>query len=110
MDGSSDRIGRRSKIIAYVAVWLVALFATDPSLGLWALAWMFPLGLFALIPPSWQELGGRFGWWAASRFYVDPRRFLFPRPRKSRDLFWFAILVLLLVGNVAGCRSMNHPH
>jgi hypothetical protein len=37
------------KIISYVAAWLLALFAANPNGGLWALAWMFPLGLAARI-------------------------------------------------------------
>lgn len=36
------------KIVSYIAAWLVGLFATNPDGGLWALAWMFPLGLAAL--------------------------------------------------------------
>jgi len=35
----------RNKIIAYVAIWILALALTEP--GLWPLAWMFPLGLVA---------------------------------------------------------------
>jgi apolipoprotein N-acyltransferase len=35
------------KIIAYVAIWILALLLTAP--GLWPLAWMFPLGLVAVI-------------------------------------------------------------
>src|SRR5438270_9032235 len=35
------------KIIAYVAIWIHALLLTAP--GLWPLAWMFPLGLIAVI-------------------------------------------------------------
>jgi len=38
--------------------WLVALFATNPDGGLWALAWMFPLGLAAFINPHWANSGG----------------------------------------------------
>jgi hypothetical protein len=42
----SNSIRPRYKIIAYIVAWLVALFATNPSGGLWALAWMF---LWALL-------------------------------------------------------------
>src|SRR6202043_1855017 len=35
------------KIGAYVGAWIVGLFATNPDGGLWALAYMFPLGLAA---------------------------------------------------------------
>jgi uncharacterized membrane protein len=37
----------RHKIIAYVVAWAIALLLTAP--GLWALAWMFPLGLVAVV-------------------------------------------------------------
>jgi uncharacterized membrane protein len=49
----ADEFGKKSqvrllyKIIAYVAIWIVALLLTAP--GLWPLAWMFPLGLVAVI-------------------------------------------------------------
>jgi len=52
------------RIIVYVAIWIVALLLTAPSL--WPLAWMFPLGLLGLI--------------------------------------------ILLLGNVGGCREMLHTH
>jgi len=42
----------RYKIIAYVAAWIIALLLTAP--GLWALAWMFPLGLVAVINRHWR--------------------------------------------------------
>ena len=40
------------KIAAYVLSWVVALVATDPTLGLWSFIWMFPIGLFAFFFPS----------------------------------------------------------
>ncbi|HEY2125202.1 MAG TPA: hypothetical protein VGG94_07035, partial [Chthoniobacterales bacterium] len=40
------------KLLAYIGAWLVALFATDPSLRLWALVYMFPLGLFTFFCPE----------------------------------------------------------
>ena len=44
MNNETPRVStRRNKIMAYVVLWPAALFATDPSLGLWSLAWMFPL-------------------------------------------------------------------
>jgi hypothetical protein len=38
--------------------WVAALFATNSNGGLWALAWMFPLGLAAFIDPHWGNSGG----------------------------------------------------
>jgi uncharacterized protein (DUF58 family) len=54
----SKSVRPRYKIICYIAAWLVALFATNPDGGLWALAWMFPLGLAALINTRWGNSGG----------------------------------------------------
>jgi hypothetical protein len=54
----SNSIRPRYKIIAYIVAWLVALFATNPNGGLWALVWMFPLGLAAFINPRWANSGG----------------------------------------------------
>jgi putative effector of murein hydrolase LrgA (UPF0299 family) len=108
-DASPDRPTWRLKTIAYVGVWLVALFATNPSGSLWALAWMFPLGLFALIPPAWQEAGRV--WLAAGFALYLIHAFFYFRAREKRSAYlWFVILVLALLGNVAGCRSMNNPH
>jgi uncharacterized membrane protein len=45
------------KIIAYVAAWIVALLLT--TLGMWPLAYMFPLGLAAVIN---RDLANDAGW------------------------------------------------
>ncbi|HXY60192.1 MAG TPA: hypothetical protein VEH26_01165 [Chthoniobacterales bacterium] len=44
------------KIIVYVAVWIAALLFTAP--GLWALAYMFPLGLIAVFDRHLANDGG----------------------------------------------------
>src|SRR6266478_945726 len=64
------------KIIGYVAIWIVALLLTAP--GLWALAWMFPLGLVAVIDRHTANDGG---WGLLIACYAvlsRPRLFLFP--------------------------------
>ncbi len=101
----------RSRVIAYVLAWAAALFATDPTLQLWPLAYMFPLGLaaFFMAPehrdsPGWLVLG------LVVAGYVVHAIYYF-RARTGRNvLILFGILVLALVCNVSGCRGMNHPH
>ena len=44
------------RVIAYVAIWIVALLLTAP--GFWPLAWMFPLGLLAVINRHAANDGG----------------------------------------------------
>jgi hypothetical protein len=46
------------KIAAYIAAWIGALVATDPTFGLWPLIYMFPLGLFAFFFPEQRQEGG----------------------------------------------------
>jgi hypothetical protein len=48
------------KIAAYVAAWIGALVATDPTFGLVPLIYMFPLGLFAFFFPEHRQDGGWF--------------------------------------------------
>ena len=54
--GKGNPVRLLYKIIAYVAIWIVALALTAP--GLWALAWMFPLGLVAVIDRHTANAGG----------------------------------------------------
>ena len=98
------------KIIAYIGTWLAALFATDPTLGLWSLAWMFPLGLFAFFFPEHRQEGG----WAAIigivAVYVAHAFFYFRACTTRSGLILAGVLVALLICNVAGCRDMIHAH
>jgi hypothetical protein len=100
----------RYKIIGYCVTWVLALVATDPTLGLWALAWMFPLGLarVVLLPGTGDSGWTVFG--ACVGIYIV-HAVLFFRSRNMRwTILWFAVLVILLLGNVAGCRGMIHAH
>ena len=99
------------KIAAYVAAWLGALFATDPTLKLWPLAYMFPLGLVEFfIPPGYRDAPAWFVMGSVVGLYVVHGIFYFRAKNKPRALILFLILVGLLVCNVSGCRGMNHPH
>ena len=80
------------KIIAYVAIWIVALLLTAP--GLWALAWMFPLGLLAVIDRHMANAGG----WAVligcyAVYLVHGFSISVPRQRRERSFstaFWWS--------------------
>jgi hypothetical protein len=98
----------RYKILGYIVAWAIALIATDPTFGLWSLAWMFPLGLLRFIAPRLVSGGG---WTILSACFVVylVHAIFFFRARHLRSvLLWFALLLLLLVTNVAGCRDMIH--
>lgn len=100
----------RFKLPAYLAAWAIALIATDPTFGLWSLAWMFPLGLPRLIAPRFISNGGWTVLSALFAIYVIHAIFFFRARSLRSTLLWFALLVLLLVVNVAGCRDMIHAH
>jgi len=93
----------RYKIISYIAAWLVALFVTDPNGGLWALAWMFPFGVAAFINPHRGNSGGWGVFGACVGIYLVHAYFYF---RSRATLFLFAVLAILLICNVSGCRAM----
>jgi hypothetical protein len=98
----------RYKIIAYVAAWIVALLLTAPSM--WPLAYMFPLGLVAVIN---RHLANDGGWGVFIGCYVVylAHGFFYFRSRTTlRMVILYGVLVILLAGNVAGCHEMIHPH
>jgi hypothetical protein len=106
-DSSAVRTGIRLsyKIIGYILVWLVALFATDPSLKTWALVWMFPLGLVAFFN---LQLGNDGGWWViggVTFIYLVHAIFYFRSNTTRAAILWFSVLIVLLVCNVSGCRA-----
>jgi hypothetical protein len=106
----SNSIGPRYKIIAYIVAWLVALFATNPNGGLWALAWMFPLGLAAFINPHWVNSGGWGVLGACIGIYLVHAYFYFRSRNLRSTLFLFGVIIVLLICNVSGCRAMIHTH
>jgi hypothetical protein len=100
----------RFKILGYVVAWALALIATDPTFGLWSLAWMFPLGLPRLIAPRIVSDGGWTLLCACFGIYLLHAFFFFRARNLSSTLLWFALLIVLLIINVAGCRDMIHGH
>ncbi len=98
------------KIICYVVAWLVALFATNPDGRLWALAWMFPLGLAAFINRHWANSGGWGVFGACIGIYLVHAYFYFRSQKFGWTLFLFGVLTVLLICNVSGCRAMINTH
>ena len=96
------------KIVAYAAIWIIALVATAP--GLWPLAWMFPLGVVAVIDRHTANTGG----WAVLigcyAIYLVHGFVYFRSKTTTRTVVLYGVLVVLLIGNVAGCRDMVHSH
>lgn len=112
-DANAGEAGNRPvrliyKIVAYVAIWILALLLTAP--GLWPLAWMFPLGLLAVIDRHAANAGG----WAVLigcyAVYLVHGIFYFRSKTTTRTLILYGVLVVLLIGNVAGCRDMMKSH
>lgn len=100
----------RYKLLAYLLAWFLALLATDPSAGLWALAYMFPLGLAAFVNLHASNDGG-WGVFALCIAIYLLHGFFYFRSRTSRStLLWLAALVILLVCNISGCRAMINGH
>jgi hypothetical protein len=98
----------RYKVIAYVGAWILALLATNPDGGLRALAWMFPLGLFAFVHLRGAQAGGWGVFLVCIGVYLVHAYFYF-RSRSTRStVLLFAFLVILLICNVSGCRNMIH--
>ena len=98
-------VSLRARIILYAATWAAALFAID--LRLWALAYLFPAGLFAFLPPGqsdekWAIPLLCLGW---AIYIVHAVSFFRARRRKTIWIL-YAVLLLLFVCNVGGCHQM----
>lgn len=98
-------VSLRTRIILYASGWAAALLAID--LRLWSLVYMFPMGLFAFIPPGsadgkWGVPLLVFGW----IIYVGHAVFYFRAQRRKTIWILYAMLLLLLVCNAGGCHQM----
>src|SRR5947208_14948899 len=82
------------KIIGYVAIWIVALLLTAP--GLWALVWMFPLGLVAVIDRHTANDGGWGVLIACYAVYLLHGVFYFPSKTTTRTVILTGAPVFLL--------------
>ncbi len=103
----AKRIPLKYKITAYVAAWLVALFATNPNGKYWPLVYMFPMGLAAFA----NQHSGGWGLLATCvGIYLAQAYFSFRSRRVWSTLLLFGILFVLLICNVSGCRAMLNTH
>ena len=96
------------KIAAYVAAWIGALLATDPSGQLLPLIYMFPLGLFAFVPPEHRQAGGWTVMIAGVVIYVAHAIFYFRARTTMASVVLYLVLIALLLFNSAGCHTMIH--
>jgi hypothetical protein len=98
----------RYKIVGYVTAWIVALLLTAP--GMWPLAYMFPLGLAAVIDRHLANDGGWGVMIGCYLVYVVHGFFYFRSKATTQTVILYAVLVILLLSNVAGCHEMIHSH
>jgi len=98
------------KVAAYVAAWIGSLVATDPTLGSWPLIYMFPLGLFAFVPPGHRDANGWVVMIAGVLIYVVHAFFYFRARTTLTGAILYLVLLALLFSNAAGCRAMMHAH
>ena len=96
------------KITAYVAVWIIALLLTAP--GMWALAWMFPLGLIAVFDKHLANDGGWGVFFGLYIVYIVHGYFYFRSKTTIQTVILFGVLLVMLTCNVVGCREMIHSH
>ena len=104
------RWSRRAKVITYVAVWLLAFIATDPSGKYALLVYMFPMGLARVLYPPALRGDGLVILIACYLIYVVHAILYFRARRVRWSYIWLAILVALLICNVSGCREMITAH
>jgi hypothetical protein len=93
------------KIALFALLWLAALFATDPTLKFWALAYLFPLGLAAFVNLRWGNDAGWFGLGFLYAIYIAHAMFYFRSKTTRSTILWLGLLVILLICNVSGCRA-----
>jgi hypothetical protein len=105
---NQGRVSLRYKIILYVAAWLLALLATAP--GMLALAYLFPLGLVAVYDRHLANDGGWGVFIGCYVVYLVHAFFYFRSKTTTQTQILYAILIILLIANVSGCREMMQSH
>ena len=105
--------------ILYTVTWFVALAATDPTLRMWPVGWMFPVGLFVFVFAPSDSHGPDSGvnlFWlpflTCYGVYFVHGILYFRFHRLGPTVLLYSVLVLLLIANVAGCqrvlRELHH--
>lgn len=103
-----DRL--RFKVGVYIACWLLALLATNPTASLLPLIYMFPLGLFAFFFPHSTASGGWGILLGTLAFYWLNALVYFRSRTRRLKVIMLVVLVLALICNVSGCRRMINTH
>jgi hypothetical protein len=85
--------------------WGAVLLAIDSRL--WPLVYMFPIGLFAFMPPGqadekWALPLLFLGW----GIYILHAVFFFRARQRKTIWIWYGVLLLLFICNVGGCHHM----
>lgn len=98
-------VSLRTRVILYAASGAAVLLAID--LRLWSLAYLFPAGLFAFIPPGlndekWAVPLLVLGWVI---YFVHAVFYFRARQRKAIWIL-YAVLLILLLFNTGGCHHM----
>lgn len=101
---------QKYKIIVYLAAWVLALFATDPGLRWWAIAHLFPLGLFGFFFPSLRQDGSWGVLAGCVSVYLVHAVFFFRAPTWRAFYILLLVMVGLLICNISGCREMLQIH
>src|SRR5262249_61892976 len=89
----------RYKILAYIATWTAALLLTAP--GIWSLAFMFPLGLVAVIDRHLANDGGWGVLIGCYVLYIVHAFFFFRSNTTLRASSLYVVLVILFIINYA---------
>jgi len=82
------------KIGAYVLAWIGAFVATDPTHDLWALIYLFPLGLWAFLFPAHRQSAGSIVYLLTVVLYFLQGVFYFRSRRTGLTCFLFGLLIL----------------
>jgi hypothetical protein len=106
----SNAVRQKYKIAAYVAAWILALVVTNPSGSLWTLAWMFPLGLVAILNLHLANDGGWGVLFACAAVYLVHAYFFFRSKNVLSTVLFYLVLVILLICNIDGCHRMTNTH
>ena len=100
----------RFKAAVYIACWVIALIATDPSAKYLPLVYMFPLGLFAFLVPNNTASDAWLIIFGVLAFYVVQAVVYFRSRTRARTVIMLAVLAIALICNVSGCRRMIDTH
>ncbi len=101
----TSRVSLRVRIILYAATWAAALLVID--VRLWALAYMFPTGLFAFVSAGFADAKWGIPLLVLGWIIYLAHAILFFRARRRKTIWiLYAVLLFLFVCNVGGCHQM----